>query len=330
MANLTNAFTIDALVQEFGALYLNNGQNLSSLFKGLMQPGKTLNLPGIHHIKTNESVWRAANPIIQSMLQGFQIDFTPKGNVDFHPNEIRLQQMKVDLQIVPHLIEESWLGFLNGDSDKIEKWPITKYLMQQVLDSVEQDKELEVAYKGIHQAPTAGTPNNASQVMDGFHVKLQQAAADQQYPLHVVNISGGGALTAATVFDQVEEFCHALPERYRSLPLYIFMSDDMRLAYLQTKRDRGFYTIKEDTEITTRVDFTNSHIVSLPSMAGTNHMWATLPKNIVHLTKRNLSTAHMDVQKTDRIVKILIDWWEAIGFICNDYVFATAPTVATT
>ena len=305
----TTAITIDALVQEFGAFYLNHGQNLSSLFKGLMQPGKTLNLPGIHHIKTNESLWRAANPIIQSMLQGFQIDFTPKGSVDFHPNEIRLQQMKVDLQIVPHLIEESWLGFLNGDSDKIEKWPITKYLMQQVLDSVEQDKELEVAYKGVHQAPTAGTPNNASQVMDGFHVKLQQAAADQQYPLHVVNIPGGGALTAATVFDQVEEFCHALPERYR---------------------DRGFYTIKEDTEITTRVDFTNSHIVSLPSMAGTNHMWATLPKNIVHLTKRNLSTAHMDVQKTDRIVKILIDWWEAIGFICNDYVFATAPTVATT
>lgn len=324
--NVIKGFDADALITEFGALYQDHGQNMNRLFRGLMQPSVTLNLPGIRHVSTNESIWEAANPIIQSFLQPYQLGFTPKGNVDFHPETIRLQHMKVDAQIVPHEIEETWLGFLNGDSDKIEQWPISKFIMQQILDSVAQDKELDVIYNGVHAAPTEGTAGNASQVMDGFHKKLVDGAADSQYPIHT--IEGIGALDADSCFDQVERFCKSLPERYRKLPFYIFMSDDMRLAYLQNKRDRGLSTVNSLTDVTEKVDFCNCHIVALPSMAGTTHMWATLPQNIVHLIKRSLSTAHMDVQKVDRYVKLLIDWYEAIGFVCNDFVFATEPTVA--
>ena len=326
MSTPTNSFTIDRLVTEFGALYLNNGQNLSRLFRGLMQPGVTLNMPGLRHISTNESVWRCANPIIQSMLQAFQIGFTPKGNVDFHPNEIRLQHMKVDMQIVPHEIEESWLGFLNGDSDKIEKWPITKYIMQQVLDSVAEDKEINVAYNGVAATPTDGTAGDASEVMDGFHKKLCEGVLDSQYPIRLID--GMGALTTENIFEQLEYFVRHLPERYRRVPFHIFVSDDMRLAYLEAKRALGYYTITDDSQISTKLDFCNCFLHALPSMAGTNHIWATLPQNIVHLTKRDLSTAHFDVQKTDRVVKLLIDWWEAIGFICNDMVFTNRDTVS--
>lgn len=326
MSTPTNSFTIDRLVSEFGALYLNNGQNLSRLFRGLMQPGVTLNMPGLRHISTNESVWRCANPIIQSMLQSFQVGFTPKGNVDFHPNEIRLQHMKVDMQIVPHEIEESWLGFLNGDADKIEKWPITKYIMQQILDSVAEDKEINVAYNGVAATPTEGTASEASTVMDGFHKKLCEGVLDSQYPINIID--GMGELDTDTIFSQIEHFVHHLPERYRRVPFHIFVSDDMRLAYLEAKRALGYYTISNDSQISTKLDFCNCFLHALPSMAGTKHIWATIPQNIVHLTKRDLSTAHFDVQKTDRVVKLLIDWWEAIGFICNDMVFTNRDTVS--
>lgn len=326
MSTPTNNFTITRLVEEFGDRYLNNGQNLRSLFRGLMQPGETLNMPGLRHISTNESVWRCANPIIESMLQAFQIGFTPKGNVDFHPNEIRLQHMKVDMQIVPHEIEESWLGFLNGDADKIEKWPITEYIMRQILDSVAEDKEINVAYNGVAATPTEGTASEASTVMDGFHKKLCDGVLDSQYPIKI--IEGMGELNTDTIFSQLEHFVHHLPERYRRVPFHIFVSDDMRLAYLEAKRALGYYTITDDSQISTKLDFCNCFLHALPSMAGTKHIWATIPQNIVHLTKRDLSTAHFDVQKTDRVVKLLIDWWEAIGFICNEMVFTNRDTVS--
>ena len=116
---MANAFTIDQIVQEFGAFYQKGSQGYHSLFRGLMQIPVTLKLAGINHIKTDDTIWRGANPIVGSFLQPYQEAFTPKGNVDFHPNQIQLRPCKVDVEIFPERIEESWLGFLGGDDSRV-------------------------------------------------------------------------------------------------------------------------------------------------------------------------------------------------------------------
>ena len=324
---MANAFNIDQIVQEFGAFYQKGSQGYNSLFRGLMQIPVTLKLAGINHIKTNDTIYRGANPIVGSFLQPYQEDFTPKGSVDFHPNEIQLRPCKVDVEIFPERIEESWLGFLGGDDSRtLQNWPITKYIIKQILDSVNQDKELQVVYKGQYSAPVVGTAGESYQCFDGLHKQLLAAVADAQYPAHL--IEGVGELTAADCFDQVEFFVRHIPEKYRRLGLPIFMSDDMRLAYLETKRLRGYYTVKDDTELTTRIDFSNCRIVALPSMAETTDIFTTLPSNIVHLTKRDHGATNFDVQKDIRKVILICDWFEALGFVCNDYIFTNRSTAA--
>ena len=64
-------------------------------------------------------------------------------------------------------------------------------------------------------------------------------------------------------------------------------------------------------------------------MAGTTDIWATMPQNMFHIMKRGDGLQNIDLQKSDRMVKILMDWWEAVGFGCNKLVWASEETVAT-
>lgn len=73
--------------------------------------------------------------------------------------------------------------------------------------------------------------------------------------------------------------------------------------------------------------FTKHVIVGLPSMEGTNDLWATVPDNLLWLTKREGGVEKADVQAHDYDVHIMVNWWEGIGFACNKMVWTTAETV---
>lgn len=323
---MSNVFTVEKIVQEFGKFYQDGGQGQKDFFRGLMQPSVTLKMAGMRQIRTKDTLWRLANPIIGSFMQPFQKGFTPKGSIDWHPNVITMQKCKIDVEIDPEEIEESYLGFLGGlDSSQLDKWPIVHYIRKNILDAVEQDKELYCAYSGVHEDPVTGTAGEAYQCFDGLKKQLVDGAKSD-YPVHI--IEGIGELTTEDVFDQIEEFYAKLPERYRRAGMPIFVSDDMLLAYQRIKRDRGYYNVQDDGGISTRVDFSRANVISLPSMAGTKDIFSTIPSNIAHLTKRDLGGNNFDVQKADRIVKLLLDWYEGLGFCCNDYVYTNRATVA--
>lgn len=321
------AFSVTDIITDYGNYYEKAGQNMQRIKDGLFQAPETLNIPGITTISQNDTIYRMANPIQTSVLQGYQKAFTPKGSVEFHPNEIRLQHCKIDNSFVPHEIEESWLGFLAGNSMTTKDWPIAKYIIEQcLLRQLNEDKENDVVYNGRYQAPESGTANAASQVMDGFKVQLEKGAQDSKYPIHIINSIG--ELTVDDCFDQVEEFVSKLPVKARNLPLILFISPEMYTAYMRIKRNRGLYDIKSDTEIGSRVDFTKCVLRQVASMSGSTDLWATLPQNIVHVKKREFSTGNVLVQQDKRDVNVLIDWFEAIGFATNDLVFATHNTIS--
>lgn len=321
------AFSTADIIKDYGQYYENAGQNMQRIKTGLFQTPESLNIAGIVSMTQDDTIYRMANPIQTQVLQGYQKAFTPKGDVDFHPNEIRLQHVKIDQTFYPHDIEDSWLGFLAGNSMTTKDWPISRYLIEQcIIRQLNEDKENLVVYKGKYKAPTTNTANDASETMDGFKEILKKAAADEKYPLH--KIQNIGALTAEDAFDQIEQFCTNLPTKARNLPLVLFCAPEMATAYMRIKRNRGFYDIKSDTEIGTRVDFTSCTLRPVASMAGTTDLWATVPQNIVHIKKRDFSAGNCLVQQDKRDVNVLIDWWEALGFGCNDFVFATAETVA--
>ncbi len=321
--------TTDDIITAFGKYYLKGSQNKSRLLGVPFISGTTLNIPGMRHVSTTDTIYQMANPIFAKLLQQFQKGFTAKGGVDFHPNEIQLRQCKVDQEVYPHDIEESWMGFLAGDSSRtIEQWPIVRYLLEEyIAQMIEEEKETDVVYNGVYAAPTSGNPGSGEHVFDGFHKLLQDGAADEDYPINT--ISGVGALDVDTAFEQIEDFSKGIASQFNKRNIMIFVAPEFERAYLEGKRAKGFYNIGADSQIGTRIDFTRHTVVGLESMAGSTDIWATLPENMFHITKRGDGLQNIDLQKSDRMVKILMDWWEAVGFGCNRLVWASEETVAT-
>lgn len=98
---------------------------------------------------------------------------------------------------------------------------------------------------------------------------------------------------------------------------------------MKDRRAQTFYQLRNENDLDTAIDFTGGRhrLVALPSMEGTNDLWATVPDNLLWLTIRDMNTASADMQAIHYDVDVMLDWWEGIGFACNQMVWATAETV---
>lgn len=316
---------IQEIVDAYGSYYLKGQNNMNRLVKKMMQGSETLNLPGIRHITSTETVYQSANVESTEVIQGYQHDFTPKGDTKFHPNTIYLRPMKVDKQIKPDVVWDNWLGFLSADNQHPKDWPIVRYIMEQIVaGQVENDRELKLVYTGQYQEPTEGTAGDAVNTMDGFKKVMTDAAAQGHvYPIH--RVAEIGALNHSDIFDQVEKFEDAIKGMLKKQKMYICMAPEMATAYFRKLRALGFYDVSSASGLSDYVDKTNHLVQGLPCMTGSTDIWATTPGNILHLTKR--SRSNYKVQEMHRDVDVMCDWWEGLGFTDNDLVYASCETV---
>lgn len=316
MASLFNAANI---LQEYGTYYLNEGQNKQRLIRTLVQPSETLDKYA-RKIKTDDTIYRMANYTFGDVVRPFRAQFEASSDIEFHPNEIVLRKMKVNIEMTPDEIEEGWLGFLGGDSSRSKKdWPIVRWLMEEcIAKQIGEDRELSICYNGVYDAE--GTTVN--DCMDGIK-KLIVNGATADYPINVVS----NALVD-DVLASIENFDKAIPAAYTNKKVMIFVAPSVLRAYKEAKRASGFY-MQNTNDWSEKVEFTNHVVVGLPSMEGTGDVWATVPENLLWITKRDGNLANADVQQHDYQVHIMLDWWEGIGFACNQMVWATAEMLET-
>jgi len=321
------AININDIIEQYGKYYLNSDQNRDRIKGVPFIPSETLSIPGMTHIKTKDTIYQMANPIYQKLLQQFQNTFTQKGGVTYKANEVQLRHVKADLEIIPHDIEESWMGFLAGDSSRtIETWPIVRYIIEVYMaQMIAEERETSLIYKGKYEAPIEGTAGEGSKAYDGYRELLKAGADNEEYPINV--IEDIGVLEYDTAFDQIELFSKEIASQFRNRNINIFVAPEFERAYLEGKRAKGFYNISGDSQIGTKIDFTRHTIIGLESMAGTSDIWATMPDNLYHITKRTDDINNLDIQKLDRIIKMLMDWWEAVGLGCNKLVWASRNTL---
>lgn len=321
---MASVLTTTQIVTEYGQYYVKEGQNRSRLFRALQQMPVTLEQHA-RHIRTTETKYRMANYKTGAVLQPFSTTFNPISDLEFIPNQIDLQKIKVNVRITPDEIEDMWLGFMSGNTTRNKKdWPIVRFLMEDyIAKQIGEDRENNMVYKGIRNNG-GSTPGSC---LDGIKKQLMDGANKAEYPINV--ITGIGALDESSIFDQIEAFDEALPQIYRNQPVTIFVSPKWFRAFMKDRRSQTFYQLRNENDLDAAIDFTGGRhrIVALPSMAGTDDLWATTPGNLLWLTIRDMNTSSAEMQAIHYDVDIMLDWWEGIGFACNQEVWVSAETV---
>ncbi|WP_266206255.1 hypothetical protein [Pontibacter kalidii] len=304
------------IIAEFGAYYLKNGQNLARIVKMLNAPSTTDSV--LTSIITDETQWRAAQATIGRVLQPFQKTWTPIDALKFVPVVINQFKMKVDSEEYPDDLEATWLGFLTGDGLDRKTWPFIRWYVEvMLLPKAKEDYELYEVYKGVYQAPVNGQPGAAGTAMDG----LRKAINDQVTAGRITPIVTGAPDADNKVFvEQVEFFVDRVNANYQHIPMQLCMSQSLERRFL--KGYRALYGKDTDYKGSNgSVDFSNTSIIGLPSMAGANKIWMTPKSNAIHLGKRTQNQNTMQIESIDRKVKLFSDWSRGVGFVIPEIVF---------
>jgi len=309
---------VSEIVTAYGAYYEKSAQNknriLGMLTQGLVTPG--ICTP----VKTDDTVYKLAQLTIQKIVQSFQKGWTPKHATAFTPNELKLYHFKVDEDIWPDDIEATWLGFLSSDSVSRSDWPLIKYLIehpdQGYLTKINSDMELEEYGHGVYVEPTPGTPGDTGKSMNGLIHQLQTGVNAET--INSVDIE---ALDKLTIFDQVELFVDGIADVYQHVKMDVCMSPTWAKAYFRDKRSNGFYDYKSSRDINAEIDFTPQQVKALPSLSGSDVIFATPKPNLLHLTKKSKNKTNIKIEEYRRNVSFFCDWWEGVGFGMNGAVW---------
>lgn len=301
---------------EFGAYYLNNGQNLSRLFKLLNIQSVTDSV--LTPIKTDETVWRASKATLGRVLQPFQKAWTPINDLVFTPVAIEQFKQKIDSEEYPDDLEATWLGFLSGDGLDRKTWPFVRWFVEVMLiPQAIEDYELNEVYKGVFAAPAAGTAGAAGTAING----IKKAINDHVTAGRITPIVTGAPDADNKIFvDQIESFVDAVNIRYQHIPMQLCMQPSLERRFM--KGYRALYGKDTDYKGSNgHVDFSNVDIKGLPSMIGSNKIWMTPKGNGIHLGKRTQNKNAAQIESVDRKIKLFSDWSSGVGFIIPEIVF---------
>jgi len=316
------SITTTSIVQEYGAYYIDAGQNKKRILTMLSQGREITDFAT--PIKTDDTIFRLANATFRTLVQPFQKTFTQKGGVEIVPNEIRQYRFKIDDEFMPDELYATWLGFLTQKSVDRKDWPFVKWLIETYYArQIDQDMELNEYYKGAYAAPVAGTAGADGTGMNGLKKQLQVGV--DALKINSINL---GALDKTTIFDQVESFTDSIAEVYQGIKMNVFMSRYWYKKYMQDKRAQGFYQRTSDKDIDGKIDFTPLDVKPLACMVGTSDIFCTPVENFIHISPATLTKNQFKLEEAKRSVAVMADWSEGLGFGINEAVWTNIrPTV---
>ncbi len=309
------AITTTAIVQEYGAYYIDAGQNKKRILNMLSQGSEIVKYAT--PIKTDDTIFRLANATFHSLVQPFQKTFTQKGGVDIVPNEIRQYRFKLDDEFMPDEFYATWLGFLTAQQVDRKEWPFVKWLIEVYYkNQIDQDMELNEYYKGVYATPLAGIAGADGTGMNGVQHLLK--AGVEQGTINSIDI---GTLNASNIFDQIEAFTDEISEVYQGVKMNVFMSRHWLKKYLQDKRVQGFYQKFSEKDIDSGIDFTPLSVIGLASMVGTDDIFCTPAQNFLHVAPATITKNSFKFEEAKRAVAVMADWAEGLGFGINQAVW---------
>lgn len=316
---------IDDVVAAWGDYYLNHGQNMDNLHMLPFEESDTQEAGTVE--QTEMTVLREANVETEEVLQQYQDAFTSKGGVTILPVSIFLQNIKIDVGVIPHKLIKAWTGFLTNSSNDPESYPFIQWIVEQYLvKQAKEDFELKSIYTGVHVAPTDDVAGNAIQVIDGIE-KLQNDLVTSG-DIDVLTTTDLSLMLPKDFVTAIEEtFVKQIPEKYRyNYSMEISMSRTFRDKFRQGMRDKYNINYLQTDQMLRLMDFENMTVVGRASMANKKRIWTTPKFNLLFPVKGFSNKKAFQVQVVDRKVKFLTDWWQGAGFVQPKLIFMNEST----
>lgn len=313
---MATTITSSSVVADFGAYYINAGQNESNIHTVLRERFEEES--DFTVVESEDTVLREVNATFGELLQPFQTQFTPKGTVTFLPKQIPLYNVKVDQSFYPDALKSQYLSFLTSENLDRTTWPFVRWFIEvYVMGAIAHDLTQNL-YAAEYAAPTPGTAGNANTSFNG----LKKIINDGITAGSIVPITTGAPnADAKTWAGQIETFCTGIPELYWSTAMKLIMSRSLALRYKQGRRVKYNSNYAQVDEAMAVQDFEQILVTGRGSMTGSTKIWAT-PKNNAILAFKGGSNRHIvEVEKVDRLVKVYTDFWIGLGFINDSLVF---------
>ncbi|MEZ0485422.1 hypothetical protein [Fibrella aquatica] len=311
------ALAISNIIADFGAYYLNSGQNMKRLYQLLRRTQESEELFTV--VIQDDTIWRAAKSLQTRLIQAYQAAFTPIGTTTFDPIEIRMFHQKVDTSVTPHELEATWLGFLTGDGVKPSEWPFIRWWVEMhIIPQMQEDLELNEIATGVRVEPTANTAGAAGASMNGYlTVQNTLTTAGRITPI----VMGAVPTDPAELVEYFEDFADQIDKRYWKKPMIVACSETIERRYLRGKEKVYGKNTRGDARIDNSIENTNLLVKGYAGMASSSRIWCTLKENAVMLKKRTQNEQAFDIQPFNREVKLLTDFWRGVGFVLPELVF---------
>lgn len=315
--------TIDTqeLRKEFGK-YVSSER--IEIIQGLM--GKTESTQYMSTIMTDKTEIRAQQAAIDSVLQQFTPNWTPKGKAKFTPLTIKNYKCKINVAIVPSDIMEDILGYLYDEDLKPEDMPIVKYIIQQLIfPKLDEEREIALAigeFKETTAVKDGDDATDANEVMDGYITQLKRYKKEAKAP--ITWLLEGVALNDADLVNQIEQAVEQVKPLYKKKTMFIHADPELVTRYGKAYRKLYPWLKNEDGE-KIKVDFSKFTFAPLEGMRGTGAFFITPKENFKHLASKDPQRTKFWMDTENYKAKIFAEWWEATGFWIAEAIFAYLP-----
>jgi hypothetical protein len=239
--------------------------------------------------------------------------FSPTANaLKFGARILKVRGCKVDLQLVPQVLEKTWLGKMKKANDPWDM-PFEAFIFKYIIEKAREDVHLNGVFKGVYNA--AGT--TPIDTMDGF----LELIADEITATAITPVVTG-AITSVNVVEKLLAVYDAIGEAYKNKPSVMKVNAQIFDWYA-----RKFAPVLNTSLVATDVaaGLANPLLRQMP-LSGSNAILQREPglgtsQRVMCSPKENfvygcdtLNDFSFDVQKFDRTIKILIDFKAGVNF----------------
>ncbi len=323
------AITVSDIITDFGAFYLNSGQDANDLLLPLRTGNDfyaDLAIKSRKDAQKDNSKWDRALVETGRVVQPWKSTYSPTtadGSIDAISTPIRT--WKPDRTIVPtDVLHENWLQFLE-DMDKEEKdFPFIQWFMEVFINGQTIEDMNTVAWSGVYSAVAAGTsPGTLAQMVDGIKTRLAaHISAGWITPIANGSITG---LTEAQYCEYIEDLVSQINAKLLGKPCVLKLSYNNFRKY-----KRGYrYLHGTESDFGGQKDFvidTNIMVKGYQSMNGSERVYITQIGNDKKVLPLKNEMGKIWLESAEYAVKVLGHGKVAFDFedprlvACNDLV----------